>query len=81
MSIFDANILIAIVTKILSPIFPNKIQTHLLRYIFRQFLVYDYSLSNVYYVKHGGESKPIDDAKLARIETYIIDVIKDEKVN
>lgn len=40
-----------------------------------------YSLSNVYYVKHGGESKPIDDAKLARIETYIIDVIKDEKVN
>lgn len=41
MSIFDTNILIAIVTKILSPIFPNKIQTHLLRYIFRQFLVYD----------------------------------------
>lgn len=47
-------------------------------------IMYDhvyYSLSNVYYVKHGGESKPIDDAKLTRIETYIIDVIKDEKVN
>lgn len=32
-----------------------------------------YSPSSVYYVKRSGESKPIDDAKLARIETYIID--------
>lgn len=32
-----------------------------------------YSPLSVYYVKRSGESKPIDDAKLARIETYIID--------
>lgn len=60
----DTNILI--VTKILSPLFPNKMQMHLLCYIFfRQFLVYDNTQPRAY--KRGGESKPIDDAKLARI--------------